>query len=171
MDQRSRFRINRPKIVSETIEGEVIILNLDQGHYFSLRHAGADIWRAVDEGASVAQLVAGLNATYAADDATIETAVLDLLDRCLENDLIVRVSDTGADGPAAATNLVNGSGIGGSKPRFIPPELTKFTDMEDLLLLDPIHEADETGWPQQRAEGAPPRGEADLRTPERARDT
>jgi hypothetical protein len=26
--------------------------------------------------------------------------------------------------------------------------LQKFTDMQDLLLLDPIHEVDESGWPR-----------------------
>jgi hypothetical protein len=26
--------------------------------------------------------------------------------------------------------------------------LQKYTDMADLLLLDPIHEVDEQGWPQ-----------------------
>jgi hypothetical protein len=27
------------------------------------------------------------------------------------------------------------------------PVLNKYTDMQDLLLLDPIHEVDERGWP------------------------
>lgn len=36
----------------------------------------------------------------------------------------------------------------GQRPRFQPPVLEKFTDMADLLLLDPIHEVDEMGgWP------------------------
>jgi len=30
---------------------------------------------------------------------------------------------------------------------FAPPELHTFNDMNDLLLIDPIHEVAETGWP------------------------
>jgi len=33
------------------------------------------------------------------------------------------------------------------RPPFTKPELHKFTDMQDLLLFDPIHEVDESGWP------------------------
>ena len=27
------------------------------------------------------------------------------------------------------------------------PALERFTDMEDLLLLDPVHDVEEMGWP------------------------
>jgi hypothetical protein len=33
--------------------------------------------------------------------------------------------------------------------------MSVYTDMEELLLLDPIHDVDETGWPV-RAEAAEP---------------
>jgi len=30
---------------------------------------------------------------------------------------------------------------------YAPPVLETFSDMQDLLLLDPIHEVDDAGWP------------------------
>lgn len=39
----------------------------------------------------------------------------------------------------------------GERPPFVRPILQKYTDMADLLLLDPIHEVDEQGWPHPRA--------------------
>ena len=36
-------------------------------------------------------------------------------------------------------------------PPFEAPRLTKYTDMRDLLVLDPIHDVDESGWPARRA--------------------
>jgi len=34
---------------------------------------------------------------------------------------------------------------------FAPPVLEVYTDMQDLLLLDPIHDVDETvGWPSPK---------------------
>ena len=33
---------------------------------------------------------------------------------------------------------------------FVPPMLARFNNMSDLLLLDPIHDVDEQGWPRER---------------------
>ena len=30
---------------------------------------------------------------------------------------------------------------------FVAPQLHKYTDMQELLLLDPIHDVDQEGWP------------------------
>jgi hypothetical protein len=30
---------------------------------------------------------------------------------------------------------------------FEPPKFAKYNDMQNLLLSDPIHDVDETGWP------------------------
>ena len=35
-----------------------------------------------------------------------------------------------------------------------PPVLNKYTDMQDLLLIDPIHDVEAHGWPAKR-EGEP----------------
>ena len=34
---------------------------------------------------------------------------------------------------------------------FAPPRLEKYSDLEDLLVLDPIHDVDEAGWPIAKA--------------------
>jgi len=44
---------------------------------------------------------------------------------------------------------------------YTPPVLSAYTDMEDLLQLDPVHDVDaESGWPVPR----PPLGEAGTAT-------
>ena len=35
---------------------------------------------------------------------------------------------------------------------YTAPAVQKYDDLEDLLLLDPIHEVDEAGWPVARAD-------------------
>ena|SRR6476660_8869681 len=35
----------------------------------------------------------------------------------------------------------------GTAAAFVTPELHKYTDMQELLLVDPIHEVAEEGWP------------------------
>jgi hypothetical protein len=46
--------------------------------------------------------------------------------------------------------LSNGKPSDISGCEFVTPCLQKYTDMEELLLIDPIHEIDEVGWPSAR---------------------
>jgi hypothetical protein len=39
---------------------------------------------------------------------------------------------------------------------FTHPQLQKYTDMQELLLLDPIHEVEESGWPATACGSASP---------------
>ena len=42
-------------------------------------------------------------------------------------------------------------GEASEKRPYVPPQIERFTDMQELLLLDPIHEVDDTGWPHTPA--------------------
>jgi hypothetical protein len=73
----------------------------------------------------------------------ITTAVDEFLDKLQHEDLIIANTIIT---PGAINHQE--SAIGNEKPKFEKPILEKFTDMEDLLLLDPIHEVDvDAGWP------------------------
>lgn len=135
------YRINTPKVVHETIEGEVVIINLDSGAYYSLDQAGAGLWAELERGVGVDDLARYLEAHYAADAAEAATAVQALV-AALETEGLVRPAGP-ATTPATYQN--------GHRQPFIAPALQKHTDMQDLLLLDPIHEVDETGWPSVKA--------------------
>ncbi len=63
-----------------------------------------------------------------------------------ENIIIPAVSCSGDEPVISQGSQVN---ISTSKDDFTNPVLEKFTDMADLLLLDPIHEVDESGWPNK----------------------
>jgi hypothetical protein len=38
---------------------------------------------------------------------------------------------------------------GAAAQPYQEPKLGKYTDMQELLLLDPVHEVDEAGWPNK----------------------
>ena len=63
-------------------------------------------------------------------------------------DLILVLPETAA--PNAAHETLAATEPIDSRLPFVNPTLTKFTDMQDLLLLDPIHEVDEMGWPHPK---------------------
>ncbi len=139
----TRYRVNAPGVVEESIDGEVLIVNLDTGNYYSADKSGEVIWRLLAGGASGDEAVAALAQRYRATPAELTEAVRALLGQFLEDQLLVS-----ADGVGRSPN-----GIPAAEREPAPfeaPALRKYTDMQELLLLDPVHEVDEEGWPNPK---------------------
>ena len=117
----------------------MIIIHLLVGSYYSLTGTGADIWASIANGRGRAETLAVLEQRYDADATLLADAVDDLVERLAEEELLEPAVD-GAPAPPS-------SGPNGQRIPFVGPELEKYTDMQDFLLVDPIHEADATGWP------------------------
>jgi hypothetical protein len=50
----------------------------------------------------------------------------------------------------AATNSNGAAAVAQTNGRpYSPPKLSAYTDMQELLLLDPVHEVDDAGWPSR----------------------
>ncbi len=154
MSWSDRFQVN-PKIVNATIDGEVIMLNLDRGRYYSLTASGADAWNAIERGATTGEILQEFRARYEASQLEIEGALLRLFKDLREEDLILpgEAGNGQADGGSA-----DAPGAPGQRLPFEAPLLQAFTDMEELLLLDPIHEVDAAGWPNRKPDGTPMAG-------------
>jgi Coenzyme PQQ synthesis protein D (PqqD) len=141
MDSPGWYRVDPRKVAHETIDGEVIMIHLLIGSYYSLRGAGADIWDSLASGRDRAQTLAFLEQRYEGDPQLIAETVDDLAKELEKEELLEPAAD-GANGANGAPPAA----VAERKP-FEVPALEKYTDMQDFLLVDPIHETDETGWP------------------------
>jgi hypothetical protein len=140
------FKVNSPNVIQETIDNEVVIINLDNGNYYSLANVGADIWSLIESGAAVSEIVDRITKRYEGNHVDIENAVNQFVAELQRQALIVPDGAKEPEGIKGPDRQVE-TGAGTKKPRFEVPTLYTYTDMQDLLLLDPIHEVDETGWP------------------------
>jgi hypothetical protein len=138
-----RFRIDAENVVHETIDGEVIAIDLGNGSYYSLSGCGPVVWALLGSGASASEICTALEARYEAEPGAIEAAVSDLLERLRESELIVTANENVAVSAWAEQN--------GSRETFVPPVFERYTDMKDYFLLDPIHEVSPAGWPKPAA--------------------
>lgn len=142
-----RFRINTPMVTHEIIDGEAVIINLDTGNYYSLVDTGSLIWALVDKGASASEMQSLVQQSYHGNTTDIDRGVAELLVQLQQENLVVPVDGAPAV-DAAELKQILPAGNGHEKPSFNPPQLNKYSDMQELLLLDPIHDVDETGWPK-----------------------
>ena len=139
------LKVTSPDIVSETIDGEVVIVNLQEGYYYSLFNTATDIWNRIEKGINRQNLIKELLDRYNCSSEDISKEINQFIETLQTEGLITieTIEKPNYESPCL-TKLTNPT----EKKYFQPPEINKFTDMEELLLLDPIHEVDqEVGWP------------------------
>ena len=136
-----RYRIDEPNVISETMGDETIIVNLSSGHYFSLQGANVDVWNCLDRGCDASAVPSYLEQAYDVGDADVGASVAALVEQLQQEGLVVPRTDD-VD-PAELPDPPAGE----ERPPFAMPPLSKFTDMQDIILLDPVHEVDARGWP------------------------
>jgi Coenzyme PQQ synthesis protein D (PqqD) len=141
MQSTQRYRVNEPAVIQEIIDGEAIIADLSQGFYYSLDAVGSKVWDALVNGSTVGAIIEACVSHFSAGREEIATGIEHLVSRLAEEQLIVPAGNEVAAERDLSILLANHEG------EFAPPVLSKYTDMEQLLLLDPIHDVDETGWP------------------------
>jgi hypothetical protein len=136
----TRFRVNSADVVHETIDGEVIAIDLGRGSYYNLAGGAVPIWEMLAGGATADELVAAFAASED-DRARIREDVTGLLRRLTDEALVVEEPSAEAASPSAAPAAAGA---------FEAPRFEKYDDMQDFFLLDPIHEVDATGWPNRQ---------------------
>lgn len=137
-----RFRVDEREVIHETLEGESVLVHLGTGAYFSLLGSATVIWALVVEGRSAEEIVTSVQGAYAGDSEQIAMETMALLGSIVEH----RLATPCSDGVPAASPVA-----GNDAPviPYISPKLEAFEDMRDLLLLDPIHETADQGWPKK----------------------
>lgn len=135
------YCLNAPGVVCDVVDEEVVIVHLETGVYYSTDNAGFAAWQYIDAGHNLDGIVNGVASRYEGDANDIAKQVGDLVNMLVEEGLIVPRQD---QTPPADVDS------NGQSP-FPGIELHKFRDMEDLLLLDPVHEVSDEGWPHKEA--------------------
>jgi hypothetical protein len=108
------FRINRPKVIDETLDDEVVVINFDTGSYYSLSKAAADIWGLIGAGATAGEIGDALAKRYTGSRPDIEAGVDNLIAELEQENLIVADTESGPASRDAFTNPAPCSG-GGSE--------------------------------------------------------
>jgi hypothetical protein len=87
----SRFTVPQDVHVRRFHE-ELVLLDLARGEYFTLDEVGARVWEGLDQGKSVAEVVAALVLDYDTDVLRLEHDVVALVDELLGRHLLVERS-------------------------------------------------------------------------------
>lgn len=75
------------RIVAREIEGEMVLLNLDNGRYFVLNETGSVIWKNLAD-KSRDQIVRRLTKQFDVTEETAEAAVTDFINALIKEELL-----------------------------------------------------------------------------------
>jgi hypothetical protein len=143
MLERGGVRLRGAPVIHDTIDNETIAINQRTGRYYSLDGPAAEAWHVLAEGTTIDGLVHHLAARYDAPPGALSVAVAEFLAALRAEELIVDAPDMPANGTVPDRPAPEPA----ARPRFPGLTLHQYSDMEVLLLADPIHEVDESGWP------------------------
>lgn len=125
-----RLTPNRANVAAKVIDGEAIILDITRGAYFSVDGAGAVVWTCVEQGHPLGTIARVLEARYDGASNQFAQYVEALTDHLLREGLVLPA-------PGARPPLAEPAPPDGPRQPFTATELQKYTDMGDLLALDP----------------------------------
>jgi hypothetical protein len=136
--------VNASHVVHETIDGETILIHLGSGSYYSLDGVGSEVWVALAAGTSKEQLFAEAKERFVGDPDEVEMGLSSLVENLLREGLLVEdEAESVPDSPTFPPGTV----------AFTAPVLHVYTDMQEFMLVDPLHDVDEiAGWPHAKTD-------------------
>jgi hypothetical protein len=148
----SRLAITDAHVAHERLDDEVVVINLHTGAYYALDGPSADCWTLLAAGTPVATTAGALADRFGAAHEAVQPAVERIAAQLVDEGLAQWDTTAAAEKTAAEAELPPLAP--GANATAVDLKLEKYDDMEELLLLDPIHEVDEAGWPTLPAETA-----------------
>lgn len=124
-------------LISRQFGDEVVLANYASGIYYNMDGTGAQIWLGLHAGRTLEQIVDGFSARAGAERLAIDRDVRAFVDHLLEEGIVA--PDNSVPRSEDWSPPISGE--------FTVPRLERFDDLRDLLLLDPIHDVGENGWP------------------------
>ena len=144
----THYRSNAPRFVDETIDGEALVMDMVKGSYYSCVGSSAFAWIALAGGVPTSELVAMLVERYGVAEVDAARDVLAFVTNLLAEEMLVEATQP-VDAPPTcvptSTALV-------PQAAYSALVIERFNDLADLILLDPVHDVTEAGWPRNAAE-------------------
>lgn len=146
----THLRVNEPQVVHETIDEEAILLNLNTGNYYSIEWPGTIVWDLISETGNVEGVKHAFLKVNDDKKDDIEQVFNSFVESLLNEELLVTTEN--GESSSLEVNEKTEEEFKKAVLNLDKMILNKYSDMRDMLLLDPIHDVDEKGWPEPKKE-------------------
>jgi Coenzyme PQQ synthesis protein D (PqqD) len=134
-----------PLLISQQFDSEVVLANYQNGVYYNLDGSAAQIWLGLKVNRTVEEIGSALAAATGGDVTSITHQVQAFVDSMLAEGLIANGAADARSEAAIETSINPWTPV--LSGAFVAPEFQRFDNLRELLLMDPVHDAGEEGWP------------------------
>ena len=137
------YELNNPPCIAETVVDDTVIINLEVGSYYSMVGIRGLVWDALCNNYRPMDIITALDTSFKNYDYELITKkIQDFTNRLLEENLLRMSANSANKKPLVISSQGDDS---------LELEFVVYSDMQELLSLDPIHESDEIiGWPKAK---------------------
>ena len=126
-----RLCLNQEEVAAKVLDGEAIIINLTSGQYYRMDKVGAEIWQMIEARHSVEELILSIFGRYNVSLEQVRVDVERLTAELVEENLVTVAND------GMPLSEIRDVKQRKDKSTYESPNLKKYSDMADLLALDP----------------------------------
>ena len=137
-----KYKLNENLISMERLDGEVIIISFESGKYYSSSETGADLLWLLKQNVEPKVWEEVLQDRFNFDKFPFQE-ISDFLIRCNLEGIISKWDGDLSGQPDLPYDY--------ELTTWKKPELLAFADLQDLLMVDPIHDSSLEGWPQLKS--------------------
>jgi hypothetical protein len=134
------YTVDERRIAYQTVDGEVIAIDHVSGAYFSMQASAGEIWQMLAANAALDAIIVLYQENSPVPAETLATEIQAFVSELLAANLL-------QPNGASVTTQTNLSAIVKQRQPYTKPQLEKFEDMADLILIDPVHDVSDAGWP------------------------
>jgi hypothetical protein len=136
------FEVAVDQVAAQVMDGEVVVINLSTGCYYTSNPVAGAIWPLIEAGHDIAAMVDRLCSHFDVERPRAEADLSTLLEQ-LEAEGIIRAATSSPASSPEDAPPVNGRQL------YEAPAFEVFRDMEQLLALDPpMPDVGEIPWHQ-----------------------
>jgi hypothetical protein len=129
-EQRGPFAPNRDEVAAKVIDGELIVIRLSDGTYYSMDNVGTQVWELIEARHELPAVIETIAAWYGTPVERVDRDAALLVEELLAERLIVPIEPAAAGRPGTAARPTD-------LRAYDTPRLNVYRDMGNLLALDP----------------------------------
>jgi hypothetical protein len=135
--------IKHDEIVLERLGNEIVIISFNSGRYYSAKGLATDILLLIQNKVPAAKWELKLGKYYSSE-VLDKNKIRSFLATLIENNICVSVEELEESNYELPIDL--------QRELFDEPTIKIYDDLQDIIMVDPIHDTSLEGWPEKNEE-------------------
>jgi hypothetical protein len=132
--------IKHQEVVLERLGNEIVIISFNSGRYYSAKGLATDILLLIENKVPAAKWEMKLN-NYYSSEVLGKKKIRKFLETLIENNLCIGIEELKESNYELPIDL--------QREQFDEPIIKIYDDLQDIIMVDPIHDTSLEGWPEK----------------------